>query len=82
MTTSRKLERSIKNEEAKLAGRMAYTGADTEILIDLEARRILGISGDEFKRRYFAGEYDEHEDMHRVLDIAFMLGSDIRRRDK
>ena len=56
MTTSRKLERGIKNEQAKLAGRMAYTGADTEILIDREARRILGISGDEFKQRYFAGE--------------------------
>lgn len=82
MTTSRKLERGIKNEQAKLDGRMGYSGADTEILIDREARRILGISGDEFKQRYLAGEYDEHEDMHRVLDIAFMLGSDYDRRDK
>lgn len=80
MTTSRKLERSIKNEQAKLDGRIPYTAADTEILIDREARRILGISGDEFRRRYVAGEYDEHEDMHRVLDIAFMLGPDLFRR--
>ena len=80
MTTSRKLERSIKNEEAKLAGRMAYTGADTEILIDREARRILGMSGVEFRQRYLAGEYDEHEDMHRVFSIAVMLGADYDRR--
>jgi hypothetical protein len=40
---------------------------------DAEARRSLGISGEEFRRRWQAGEY-AGQDNERVWRVAFFLG--------
>ncbi len=74
MTTSRRLAQNNPD------GLIEYSPEETEAMIDSEARKLLGISGPEFRRRWLAGKYDEHAEMHRVLDIAFMLGADYLRR--
>jgi len=40
-------------------------------LLDERARRFLGVSGDEFRRRYKAGELDPDDD--HVLGVALLL---------
>ena len=40
-------------------------------LLDERARRFLGMSGDEFRRRYEAGELDPDDD--HVLGVALLL---------
>lgn len=47
------------------------TAAEGRRLIDERARRFLGMSGEEFTRRWQAGELDEHDD--NVLRIALLL---------
>ena len=41
---------------------------------DETARRLLGISGDEFARRYDSGYYDDKPELHeQVIELYFML---------
>lgn len=40
---------------------------------EAEAQRLFGMSGDEWVRRYDAGEFDEIFDTTPVLDMYFML---------
>lgn len=42
-------------------------------LFDEEARRTLGISGDEFIRRYDAGEFDDPDDSPEVMNLVSLL---------
>ncbi len=47
------------------------TREEGQRLLDQRARRFLGISGDEFRRRYGAGELDPDDD--HVLGVALLL---------
>ena len=47
------------------------TAEEGRAIIDERAKRFLGISGEEFRRRYAAGELDPNDD--RVLRIALLL---------
>ena len=42
-------------------------------MFDEEAQRLLGISGEEFVRRYDAGYYDDNFDTSEVIELYFML---------
>lgn len=47
-------------------------------LFDAEARRLLGVSGEEFLRRWDAGEFRSTEDFdryHRVNDLLMLMPS-------
>lgn len=52
------------------------TPEEGRALFDNEARRLLGISGEEFLRRWDAGEYREIADtsdhLH-IMDLAFLI---------
>ena len=50
------------------------TEEEGRILFDETARRLLGISGEEFVHRYDAGYYDDKPDMHEeVIELHLML---------
>jgi hypothetical protein len=49
------------------------TRAEAWALLDEETRRLLGISVQEFARRYNAGEYDDPDDDPIVMRLAFRL---------
>jgi hypothetical protein len=42
-------------------------------LFDREAQRLLGISGDEFLRRWEAGEYDADPDRPEIMSLAMLI---------
>jgi len=44
---------------------------EAHALFDAEARRVMGISGEEFLRRYDAGEFDHHSDTSAEQDLDF-----------
>ncbi len=43
------------------------------VLLDEQARRCLGISGEEFLRRYDAGAYAADPDRPEILEVAFLI---------
>ena len=50
------------------------TEEEGRTLFDEEAQRLLGISGEEFVRRYDAGYYDDKPDLHEeVIELHLML---------
>ena len=50
------------------------TEEEARVLFDETARRLLGISGEEFVRRYDAGYYDDKPDLHEeVIELHLML---------
>ena len=57
-----------------------YGAADVEEIsaeeelarLDAEARRVLNVSGEEFRAKWLAGEYREHDDP-RVAHLAMLL---------
>jgi hypothetical protein len=52
------------------------TDEEWEELIDGAARCHLGISGEEFKRRWAAGEYPDPDDTPGVMAVAMLLPFD------
>jgi hypothetical protein len=49
---------------------------EARALFDREARRLVGLSGDEFLRRYDRGDYagiDEDEFGRRVVELSFLI---------
>ena len=54
------------------AGREVSREEGLEI-IDRQARRYLGISGEEFLRRWRRGEYGAHLDQPGVMDLVMLL---------
>lgn len=49
------------------------TAAEAREIFDQEARRLLGMSGDEFLRRYDAGEFDPNDPDHTsVVDLSMI----------
>lgn len=68
-TESEELESS---EEVKF-----LTGEEAHAFFEREVQRLVGISGDEFIRRYDAGEYAEIEDIpanRNIFEAAFLIG--------
>ena len=49
------------------------TEEEGRALFDEEARRLLGISGEEFVRRYDAGYYDDNPDTPEIIQLHLML---------
>ena len=52
------------------------TDEESRALFDQEARRVMGISGEEFLRRYDAGEFDavvDDPDHREVLHLAMLI---------
>jgi hypothetical protein len=49
------------------------TDEEGRALFDEEAQRLLGISGEEFVRRYDAGYYDDNPDTPEVIELHLML---------
>jgi hypothetical protein len=49
----------------------AVTAAEGRAIIDERARKFLGMSGEEFRHRYEAGELDPRDDD--VLGVALLL---------
>lgn len=49
------------------------TDEEAREYFDRAARYYLSISGDEFVRRYDAGEYDDDPDQHGIMDMILSL---------
>lgn len=49
------------------------TEEEGRALFDEEAQRLLGISGEEFVRRYDAGYYDANPDTPEIIELHLML---------
>ena len=47
------------------------TDDEARAIFDAEARRVMGMSGAEFLRRYDAGEFDDHPDTSAEEDLTF-----------
>jgi len=43
-------------------------------ILDRQARRCLGMSGDEFVRAWNAGEFDDDPDRPEVMDVVMLIG--------
>lgn len=51
----------------------AFTREEARQLFDEIARFHLGISGDEFRKRWHRGDYDDDPDTFDVMSVAFAL---------
>jgi len=49
------------------------TQAEGQALLDREAKRTLGISGEEFIRRYEAGEFNAQAERREIVHLAMLL---------
>jgi hypothetical protein len=68
--------RPIRVRRAAVPGVHVLTWEEGKELFDQEARHSLGISGEEFLRRYDAGEYRDETDMdmiHKVNRLVMMM---------
>ena len=72
MTTAR----STQYDEDLLPPLVEISQEEAVVLLDQEARRLLGISGPEFERRFRAGEYWDHWERREVRRVAFYLPND------
>ncbi|HEX6029825.1 MAG TPA: hypothetical protein VFY90_00250, partial [Tepidiformaceae bacterium] len=55
-------------------GVLELSEAETLALLDKRARELLGMPGEEFLRRWQAGEFDGQEEREDVWQVAFLLG--------
>jgi hypothetical protein len=55
-------------------GLVEHSEADTAALIEERARRLLGMSGEEFLRRWRAGEFEAQEEREDIWQVAILLG--------
>ena len=58
-------------------GIIEYTAAEIAELLDQEARRLLDMSGEEFERRFRAGEFWDQAERREVRRVERYLPSDI-----
>ncbi len=65
------------NSEAETARVISLSPEETRAFFDAKAQELLGISGDEFRRRWRAGYYDATADLPGNSDIIYlaMLGA-------
>lgn len=63
--------------EYELPEVVVLTPEESRAFFDGKAQELLGISGDEFRRRWYAGYYDETADLPGNSDIIYlaMLGA-------
>jgi hypothetical protein len=64
------------SEDASLPPLLVLTIEDARRLLDAKAREYLGISGEEFERRWRAGEYLDQIERREIRRIAFYLPGD------
>lgn len=69
---------SRRSKSSRLAGKIGYvaslmTPEEQALRLDQEARRCFGMSGDEFRTRYLAGQIPE-PDRTEVIRVAMLLG--------
>ena len=50
-----------------------FTREEAEALFEEIAQMHLGISGDEFRKRWHRGDYDDDPDRFEVMEVAFAL---------
>ncbi|MBI4579705.1 MAG: hypothetical protein HY718_08390 [Planctomycetes bacterium] len=61
-------------QTAKANGRIReLTREQARALLDRQARRYLGMGGDEFVRKWDAGEFDDNPDRPEVMRVAMLL---------
>lgn len=76
--TGMALRHPIESDDYEAPEGVTYlTGQAARAFFDQEVRRLVGISGDEFIRRYDAGEYAEIEDIPEnwnIFEAAFLIG--------
>jgi hypothetical protein len=58
---------------AEAAPTTGLTREEVRSLVDRQARRYLGISGEEFRRRWDRGEYADDPDRAGLIRLAFLL---------
>jgi hypothetical protein len=72
------LRHPIESDELESPEGVTYlTGEAAHAFFEQEVQRLVGISGDEFIRRYDAGEYAEIEDIPEnwnILEAAYLIG--------
>ena len=71
------LRHPIESEELGEAGNFIMSPEEARAFFEREVQRLVGMSGDEFIRRYDAGEYAEIEDVPENWNIfraAFLIG--------
>lgn len=61
MAIARKIDADIDDEDVELPTVVELTSDEGQVMFDDEARARLGISGDEFIRRWEAGEFPDCE---------------------
>ena len=67
---------TTESEEDLLPPVVEISQDEAVVLLDQEARRLLGISGPEFERRFRAGEYWDQIERREVRRVAFYLPGD------
>ncbi len=55
----------------EIPGVQWLTDEEAHAIFDEEARQVMGMSGEEFLRRFDAGEYDNHPDTSAKEDLDF-----------
>lgn len=71
------LRHPIESDELGESGNFIMPPEEARAFFEREVRRLVGMSGDEFIRRYDAGEYAEIEDVPenwKIFEAAFLIG--------
>ena len=50
-----------------------YTPEEGRAIFDQEAHRLLGMDGEEFVRKWEAGEFDDNPDRRGVIELSIVL---------
>lgn len=77
---SRSQPESVENQAA-LPPLVIMTPEETRKLLDEEAREYLGMTGEEFERRWRAGEYDGLPENQAAMRVSFLLPPDCWTRE-
>jgi hypothetical protein len=72
LTHRRKARAAAAADETELAPIPVATPEELMETLDWRAHRFLGISGEEFLRRWFGGHYDADPDQPGVIECAFI----------
>jgi hypothetical protein len=65
---------SAKPQAEPSDGVVELAPGDVQELLDKEARRLLGMPGAEFRRRWETGEFEGCEEREDIWEVAFLLG--------
>lgn len=71
--------RTLHDQDEDLPEIIELSEEETLALFDKEAHELLGMSGDELRRRWLAGEFADRCEDDAVLQLSFFLGPDYDR---